>query len=56
MEEVTMKYIVTPLFAAIGIYIVGSFIADAFGIAGAVLALFAAVGGFYFFAKFFKGS
>ncbi len=56
MDEVIMKYIVTPLVAVVGIYVVGSFIAQALGITGAVLTLFAAVGGFVFVAKFFKGN
>lgn len=55
MEEAVLKYIIRPLIAVVGIYIVGSFIAAAIGIAGAVIALFIAVGGIYFVAQFYKG-
>ncbi len=54
MERLFEKYIWVPLFAAIGILIVGSFIEDAFGIRNAAFLLFTAAGGIFLFAKFFK--
>lgn len=52
MEEVVFKYVVIPLVAVIGVYVVGSTIYQLFGVPA--IALFAAVGGVAFFAKFFK--
>lgn len=54
MEKLFEKYIWAPLLAAIGIFIVGSFIEDAFGIHNAALLLFGATGGILLFAAFFK--
>ena len=53
MDKDIKKYIQRPLIIAIGVYVVGSFISEAFGIAGAAIALFFAVGGYRFFAKLF---
>ena len=52
MEEVVFKYLVIPLIAVIGVYVVGSTIYQLFGVPAIVL--FGAVGGVAFFAKFFK--
>jgi hypothetical protein len=54
MDSDVRKYIWTPLIALIGIIIIGSIIKDAIGIANAIMLLFLAVGGFTFFAKFYK--
>jgi hypothetical protein len=54
MDSDVRKYIWTPLIALIGIIVIGSVIKDAIGIANAILILFLAVGGFTFFAKFYK--
>ena len=51
-EEAVLKYIVVPLVAVIGVYIVGSTIYQLFGVPAVVL--FGAVGGVAFFAKFFR--
>ncbi len=53
MDKDVKKYIWKPLIIAIGVYVVGSFISQAFGLAGAAIALFFAVGGYRFFAKLF---
>ena len=50
MEEAVLKYIVVPLVAVIGVYIVGSAIYQLFGVPAIVL--FGAVGGVTFYAKF----
>ena len=52
MEEVVLKYVVIPLVAVIGVYVVGSVIFQLFGVPA--IALFCAVGGLAFFVKFFK--
>jgi hypothetical protein len=52
MEEAALKYVVIPLLAVMGIYVVGSTIYQLFGIPAIVL--FGAVGGVTFIAKFFK--
>ncbi len=52
MEEVVRKYIVVPLVAVIGVYIVGSTIYHLFGVPAIVL--FGAIGGVAFYAKFFS--
>lgn len=52
MEEVVFKYIVVPLVAVIGVYIVGSTIYQLFGVPA--IMFFCAVGGVAFYAKFFS--
>jgi hypothetical protein len=52
MAVIFSKYIWIPLVAVIGIYIVGSVINELFGIPAT--ALFVAVGGVAFIAKFYK--
>lgn len=52
MEEAVLKYVVVPLIAAIGVYVVGTTIFQLFGVPAIVL--FGAVGGIVFFAKFFR--
>ena len=52
MEEAILKYIVVPLMAAIGVFVVGTVIYQLFGVPA--IALFGAVGGVAFFARFFK--
>ncbi len=52
VEEAVLKYVVVPLVAVIGVYVVGSTIYQLFGVPAIVL--FGAVGGVAFFAKFFK--
>ena len=54
MDPDVRKYIWKPMIAIIGIIIVGAIIKDALGIANAMMLLFVAVGGFVFFAKFYK--
>jgi hypothetical protein len=54
VDEIISKYIVVPLIAVLGIFVVGSFIEALFGIVGAAFALFIAVGGIIYFAKFFR--
>lgn len=54
MEQLVEKFIWAPVLAIIGILIVGAIIEDGLGIANATLLLFGAVGGFLFFARFFK--
>lgn len=54
MQDVIMKFIIIPMFAVIGIYIVGEMIQDLFGIPEAGKLLFWAVGGIGFFAVYFK--
>ena len=54
MDSDVRKYIWKPVIAIIGIIVVGSIIKDTIGIANAILLLFLAVGGFTFFAKFYK--
>ena len=51
-DEAVLKYIVVPLVAVIGVYVVGSAIYQLFGVPAIVL--FGAVGGVAFFAKFFR--
>ena len=53
MDKDVRSYIWKPLVIAIGIFVVGSFISETFGLAGAAIALFLAVGGYKFFAKLF---
>lgn len=48
------KFIIVPLIALVGIYVVGSAAYALFGVPA--LALFAAVGGVAFLAKFYKRS
>jgi hypothetical protein len=52
MAEAVLKYIIVPLIAVIGVYVVGSTIYQLFGVPAIVL--FCAVGGIAFFAKFYK--
>ena len=54
MEHYLIRFIIAPLFAVIGIIIVGSILENELGIQNATIALFVAVGGIYFFANFFK--
>ena len=54
MQDIFVKFILVPIFAAIGIYIVGTLIEDLFGIPEAGKILFWAVGGIGFFALYFK--
>jgi len=54
MQEIITKFIIIPLVAIIGIYIVGEFIEALFGIPEAAKILFWAVGGIGFFALYFK--
>lgn len=51
MEEAVLKYVVVPLVAVVGVYMVGSVIYELFGIPAIIL--FCAVGGVGFYAKFF---
>ena len=51
MPEVA-KYIIVPLVAVIGVYVVGTTIYQLFGVPAIIL--FGAVGGVAFFAKFFR--
>ena len=53
MKELLIKFVIAPLLAVVGIYVVGSFIADVIGIPGAVVSLFVAVGGFGYLAHKF---
>lgn len=46
-------FIIVPLLAIIGIILIGSIIEDILGVPHATEALFIAVGGIWFFAKFF---
>ena len=52
METAVLKYVVVPLVAVIGVYVVGSAIYQLFGVPAIVL--FGAVGGVWFFAKFYR--
>jgi len=52
MDEAILKYMVIPIVAVTGIYIVGSIIYDLFGIPA--ILFFMAVGGVPFVAKFFR--
>jgi len=56
MDSDIRNFIWKPVVAIIGIIIVGSINKDAIGIANAILLLLLAVGGFAFFAKFYKRS
>ena len=56
MQELIIKFVVAPLLAVVGIYVVGTFIVDAIGIPGAVVLLFVAVGGFGYLANKFWSS
>ena len=51
MEKAILKYIIIPLVAVIGVYVVGSTLYQLFGVP--VFILFGAVGGVTFFAKFY---
>jgi hypothetical protein len=51
MDAEVLKYIIVPLVAVIGVYVVGSTINQLFGVP--TIVLFGAVGGVAFFAKFF---
>jgi hypothetical protein len=53
MEEAVLKYVIVPLVAVIGVYVVGSVIYALFGIPAVLL--FGAVGGIAFVAAFYKG-
>jgi len=52
MERAVLKYIIIPLIAVFGVYAVGSAIYQLFGVPA--IALFAAVGSVWFFAKFYQ--
>lgn len=52
MEEAVLKYLIVPLVAVIGVYVVGTTIYQLFGVPAIVL--FGAVGGVAFFAKFYR--
>ena len=54
MQELVTKFIVIPVLAVLGIYIVGQLIEDLFGIPEAAKVLFWAIGGISFFALYFK--
>ena len=54
MQEIITKFIVIPIFAIFGIYIVGELIENLFGIPEAGKLLFWAVGGIAFFALYFR--
>ena len=54
MQDVIMKFLIIPIFAVLGIYIVGELIQELFGIPEAGKILFWAVGGIGFFAIYFK--
>jgi hypothetical protein len=54
VQDIMIKFIVVPLFAVLGIYIVGTLIEDLFGIPEAAKVLFWAVGGISFFALYFR--
>ena len=54
MEKLFEKYVWVPLFAAIGILVVGSIIEGAFGISNATFLLFTAAGGIFLFASYFN--
>ena len=54
MGDWITKLILIPMFAIIGIYIVGQLISDLFGIPDSGKILFWAVGGIGFFALYFK--
>ncbi len=54
MHDLIVKFIVVPMLAVIGIYIVGEMIQALFGIPEAGKVLFWAVGGIGFFAVYFK--
>ena len=51
MAEAVLKYIVVPLVAVVGVYVVGSVIHQLFGVPAIIL--FCAVGGVGFYARFF---
>lgn len=52
MDDAVLKYVIVPLVAVIGVFVVGTTIYELFGVPAIVL--FGAVGGVAFFAKFFK--
>lgn len=52
MDDAVLKYVIVPLVAVIGVFVVGTTIYQLFGVPAIVL--FGAVGGVAFFAKFFK--
>lgn len=53
MNDPINAYIGAPVIAIIGIIIVGAILEDNLGLPNATEALFIAVGGIWFFAKFF---
>lgn len=52
MQTVVQKYLLIPLIAVIGVYVVGTVIYELFGVPAIVL--FSAVGGIAFFARFYN--
>jgi hypothetical protein len=48
------KFVLAPLFAVLGVVLVGSVLEEALNIPNATIALFVALGGFVFFARLFK--
>jgi hypothetical protein len=54
MDSVVAKFIYTPMVAVIGICIVGTLLQDLIGVPMGVTALFSAVGGIVYIAKFYK--
>lgn len=54
MDELINQYILAPLLAVIGIILVGGIIETALGIQHATITLFVAIGGIWFFAKFYN--
>jgi hypothetical protein len=54
MQDIIFKFIIIPVFAILGIYIVGELISELFGVPEAAKILFWAIGGIGFFAFYFK--
>jgi ABC-type enterochelin transport system permease subunit len=54
MDDVLEKFIVVPLIAVIGIFVVGTVIQVLFNVPQAASLLFSAVGGIYFVSKFYQ--
>lgn len=54
MDNLVTKYILTPAFALIGIFIAGTILDGAFGLHGSAVGILAILGGLYFVARFFK--
>jgi hypothetical protein len=54
LYDIFIKFIIIPIFAVLGIYIVGQLIESLFGIPEAGKILFWALGGIAFFAFYFK--